>query len=139
MQDRFKQLLKDKRLTAAQFATLIKVNPSAMSHILNGRSKPGFDVLDKIGQTFPDINLNWLVSGKGAPYTDSKESDEIGADPQETVTSISQKTSPIASQTLSEIESEPATVAEIAVPQHSKIIKRIVLFFNDGSFEVYEK
>ena len=65
MQERFKQLLEEKGLTATKFAALIKVNASAMSHILNGRSKPGFDVLDKIAQAFPDVNLNWLISGKG--------------------------------------------------------------------------
>ena len=53
MQERFKQLLKEKNLTAARFAELIQVNASAMSHILNGRNKPGFDVLEKIVQAFP--------------------------------------------------------------------------------------
>ncbi len=43
MQERFKQLLEEKNLTATRFAAMIKVNASAMSHILNGRSKPGFD------------------------------------------------------------------------------------------------
>ena len=66
MQERFKQLLEEKNLTATRFAAMIKVNASAMSHILNGRSKPGFDVLDKIAQAFPDVNLNWLISGKGS-------------------------------------------------------------------------
>ena len=59
-----KQLLEEKNLTATRFAAMIKVNASAMSHILNGRSKPGFDVLDKIAQAFPDVNLNWLISGE---------------------------------------------------------------------------
>lgn len=68
MQERFKQLLEEKNLTATRFAAMIKVNASAMSHILNGRSKPGFDVLDKIAQAFPDVNLNWLISGKGSLY-----------------------------------------------------------------------
>ena len=65
MQERFKLLLEEKGLTATKFAALIKVNASAMSHILNGRSKPGFDVLDKIAQAFPDVNFNLLISGKG--------------------------------------------------------------------------
>ena len=38
MQERFKQLLEEKNLTATRFAAMIKVNASAMSHILNGRS-----------------------------------------------------------------------------------------------------
>ena len=82
MQERFKQLLEEKNLTATRFAAMIKVNASAMSHILNGRSKPGFDVLDKIAQAFPDVNLNWLISGKGSLYnnrisTPAKEVEKI--------------------------------------------------------------
>ena len=68
MQNRFKQLLEEKNLTANRFAALIKVNASAMSHILNGHRKPGFDVLGKIAQAFPDVNLNWLISGEGPAY-----------------------------------------------------------------------
>ena len=80
MQERFKQLLEEKNLTATRFAAMIKVNASAMSHILNGRSKPGFDVLDKIAQAFPDVNLNWLISGKGSLYNNriSTPAKEVG-------------------------------------------------------------
>lgn len=137
MQDRFKQLLKEKNLTAAQFATMIKINPSAMSHILNGRSKPGFDLLDKIGQTFPDINLNWLISGKDAPYTNSviyKKNEDYTI--QNTESTFVHKEKEISLQTT---EEETKTLPEIPMHSLSKEIKRIVLFFNDGSFEVYEK
>ena len=91
MQERFKQLLEEKNLTATRFAAMIKVNASAMSHILNGRSKPGFDVLDKIAQAFPDVNLNWLISVASIPTAKGKK------------------------------------------------VKWIILFFEDGSFEDYEK
>ena len=87
MQERFKQLLEEKNLTATRFAAMIKVNASAMSHILNGRSKPGFDVLDKIAQAFPDVNLNWLISGKGALYNNSSvRPAEIKSSSQKTFT-----------------------------------------------------
>lgn len=128
MQERFKQLLEEKNLTATRFAAIIKVNASAMSHILNGRSKPGFDVLDKIAQAFPDVNLNWLISGKGALYNNSS------ARPAE---SSSQKTFIVEDK-----ESEKTTnvIPGPMVSQEStKKIKRIVLFFEDGSFEDYEK
>ena len=62
MQERFKQLLEEKNLTATRFAAMIKVNASAMSHILNGRSKPGFDVLDKIAQAFPDVKALYTIT-----------------------------------------------------------------------------
>lgn len=143
MQERFKQLLEEKKLTATRFATLIKVNASAMSHILNGRSKPGFDVLDKIAQAFPDVNLNWLISGKGTIYNHQlprvelpeevekmemeagREKEELAVLPENTETTA---TPPV------QMPSAPFATASA-----SKKIKRIVLFFEDGSFEDYEK
>lgn len=140
MQERFKQLLEEKNLTATRFAAMIKVNASAMSHILNGRSKPGFDVLDKIAQAFPDVNLNWLISGKGTLYNNSS------ARPAE-IKSSSQKTF-IVEDKESEISSsrpahtapavETTTVVPMVSQQNAKKIKRIILFFEDGSFENYE-
>lgn len=143
MQERFKRLLEEKDLTATKFAAIIKVNASAMSHILNGRSKPGFDVLDKIGQAFPDINLNWLISGKGEMYLgyskneysvqkslfeDEKEEAQVitAAKPEKTEQSPKQSPGP------------EVTAAIMQAPPDKKL-KRIVLFFSDGSFEDYIK
>lgn len=143
MQERFKQLLDEKGLTATKFAAMIKVNASAMSHILNGRSKPGFDVLDKIAQAFPDVNLNWLVSGKGDVFN--------------TDTTIVRKSIPVQKALFDEDEKEetpepqkqvipataPLTSPEVAAAlmqaPATKKIKRIILFFSDGSFEDYSK
>lgn len=134
MQDRFKQLLEEKNLTATRFAAIIKVNASAMSHILNGRSKPGFDVLDKIAQAFPEVNLNWLISGKGSLYNNSFTSQPIQ---QKLFEEEIQKKQTISVTTPAPIESVPPK--EDIIPVSSKKIKRIILFFEDGSFEDYER
>lgn len=146
MQERFKQLLEEKGLTATKFAALIKVNASAMSHILNGRSKPGFDVLDKIAQAFPDVNLNWLISGKGELFNTSPAKEKQAEipvqkslfevaeiDKQENTTDYTQP----AAKPISSPETEMA--AAIMQTPATKKIKRIVLFFSDGSFEDYSK
>lgn len=145
MQERFKQLLDEKKLTATRFAALIKVNASAMSHILNGRSKPGFDVLDKIAQAFPDVNLNWLISGKGTLYNNrfspveapevvqKIEMEPAKEEKEETTASLTENTN-TATTSLQTPPVAPATM--VASP---KKIKRIVFFFEDGSFEDYEK
>lgn len=141
MQERFKQLLEEKNLTATRFAAMIKVNASAMSHILNGRSKPGFDVLDKIAQAFPEVNLNWLISGKGSLYNTSVTTPTKSQPIQK---SLFEEEKQEISQPEPEPVSQPATplqeisAAIIAAPV-SKKIKRIILFFEDGSFEDYEK
>lgn len=145
MQDRFKQLLEEKNLTATKFAALIKVNASAMSHILNGRSKPGFDVLDKIGQAFPDINLNWLISGKGEmcvragsskPVVPQQQENNNGMLAEEKEVRVLPQSAPVLPPALPEVQEQ--TAAAVISPKNKKI-KRIILFFEDGSFEDYDK
>lgn len=143
MQERFKQLLEEKNLTATRFAAMIKVNASAMSHILNGRSKPGFDVLDKIAQAFPDVNLNWLISGKGSLYnnrisTPAKEVEKIHV--QKNLFEEEEKRFPIEEKNTKAEEILRPAVSVASIPTaKGKKVKRIILFFEDGSFEDYEK
>ena len=143
MQERFKQLLEEKNLTATRFAAMIKVNASAMSHILNGRSKPGFDVLDKIAQAFPDVNLNWLISGKGSLYnnrisTPAKEVEKIPV--QKNLFEEEEKRFPIEEKITKAEEILRPAVSVASIPTaKGKKVKRIILFFEDGSFEDYEK
>lgn len=139
MQERFKQLLEEKGLTANRFASMIKVNASAMSHILNGRSKPGFDVLDKIAQAFPELNLNWLISGKGTMYgVPVSPVQEVLFQPDD-----EKKGDKEHKEEKSVVPDLKTTVEEVEMPVQQagkrKNIKRIVLFFEDGSFEDYEK
>ncbi len=144
MQERFKLLLKEKNLTATNFAALIKVNASAVSHILNGRSKPGFDVLDKIAEAFPDIDLNWLITGKGSLYLDKQKSASPAPAPAASAPTLFdelelpklnavRKQSPVPASA-----SIPESVADKLKRKSEKGIKRIIIFFEDGTFENYE-
>ena len=65
MERRFKKWLDSEDITATQLSTNINVSRATISHILSGRNKPSIDILDKILNKYPNINLNWLVSGIG--------------------------------------------------------------------------
>ena len=65
MEKRFKKWLDSEDITATQLSTNINVSRATISHILSGRNKPSIDILDKILNKYPNINLNWLVSGIG--------------------------------------------------------------------------
>lgn len=65
MKERIAQIMKRENLTPSSFAESIGIQRSALSHILNGRNKPSLDVIMKIHQTYPYINLDWLLYGKG--------------------------------------------------------------------------
>lgn len=132
MQDRLNAIIKEKGLTATQFADSINVNPSTISHILTGRNKPGYDVLVNIALAFPDICMTWLLTGDGNMYNSTESS--VRVEPAKNISTIKEKDSEKASnkspsQELSAIISTECT---------EKKLKRIVLFFADGSFEDYK-
>lgn len=65
MISRFKKLLEELRLSPSEFADRIGVQRSSISHILGGRNKPSIDFLEKILNTFPEVDARWLITGKG--------------------------------------------------------------------------
>ena len=65
MEKRFQKWLDSEDLSATQLSNNINVSRATISHILTGRNKPSIDILDKILNKYPNINLNWLVSGMG--------------------------------------------------------------------------
>jgi len=68
MKDRIRLLLDAEKINSAKFAEAIEVQRSAVSHILAGRNNPSFDIIQRIAQKFPKINLEWLITGKGSMY-----------------------------------------------------------------------
>jgi len=65
MLSRIKQIIEKEKLSSTQFATEIGVQRSALSHVLSGRNKPSLDFMMKIKNRYPEINLDWLMLGKG--------------------------------------------------------------------------
>ena len=148
MQERLNQIIEQRGLTATKFAALIGVNASTISHILAGRNKPGFDIINNIAKTFPDIDLGWLITGNGSMYTSSskKENNHFGS-----ITTLVRSEEPTLfdldepkKQTDTPIQkkekkTEIEIIGKAIAKSPTKKIKRIVLFFEDGSFEDYEK
>ncbi len=66
MKDRLKEFMDYKKLTAADLADTIGVQRSNVSHILNGRNNPGAQFLEKLLMAYPDLDANWLLTGRGA-------------------------------------------------------------------------
>jgi transcriptional regulator with XRE-family HTH domain len=65
MLNRIKQIIDKEKLSSTQFASEIGVQRSALSHVLSGRNNPSLDFMMKIKTRYPDINLDWLLLGKG--------------------------------------------------------------------------
>ena len=64
IKDRLAHILRAKNLTATQFAEKMEIQPSNVSHLLNGRNKPSLDFLIKLKEIFPEYNFDWIIMGK---------------------------------------------------------------------------
>ena len=135
MQERLNQIIEKKGLTATKFAAMIGVNASTISHILAGRNKPGFDIINNIAKTFPDLNLTWLITGNGS-MDNSVMSEPTLFDKEPTE---KQNASVIPDKNVKSEETRDPIASVRPFTKQTKKIKRIILFFEDGSFEDYEK
>ena len=76
MIERILEILKIKNLSPAQFADLIGVQRSSISHLISGRNKPSLEFIQRILKTFPEINTDWMLSGKGPVMNDENNMNE---------------------------------------------------------------
>lgn len=105
--------------SASSFADNIGVQRSSISHILSGRNKPSLDFVMKVLTTYPEVELYWLLNGKGH-FPSDKTEQKI-----ETI----KPSAPLKEEKV--IEKKRASESE-------KLIERIVIFYSDGSFENFE-
>lgn len=137
-------------LSASGFADKIGVQRSSLSHLLSGRNKPSLDFILKIIEVFPEVDLYWILNGKGNfPKSDNILIPEIG---KKTITPT-----PIfdlknnedlfsRDQNLNlEIETnknENTNSENYQIPKNNNNLKngnieRIVIFYKDGTFSEY--
>lgn len=115
-------------ISAAAFADAIEVGRSSISHILSGRNKPSLDFVLKIVQAYPEVELYWLLNGKGTfPNTPVAAKEQHSA-----------KETPAPASLPSTGVTASAESSMAAVDSGSRKIKKIVIFYSDGSFEAFE-
>lgn len=111
--------------TASSFAEKIGVQRSSISHILSGRNKPSLEFILKIIAAYPEVELYWLLNGKGV-FPAVKKQTEIQV-PDQIQTHISfPETTPVM---------EKETASQVS---RDKTIERIVIFYSDGSFKNFQ-
>lgn len=63
--DRLNQYLEIKRISAYAFERACGVANGYLGKQLKGKGSVGSDILEKIGQEYPDLDLTWLITGQG--------------------------------------------------------------------------
>lgn len=70
--DRVRRLLDMSKMTPADLARLINVNPNTIYALLEGRQMWKEFHLNRLSKAFPKVNLHWLITGKGNPEIDAQ-------------------------------------------------------------------
>ena len=61
--DRIKKIIENNDLTNSEFAEIIGVPKSSISHLLSKRNKPSLDIITKISEKFDEITSDYLIFG----------------------------------------------------------------------------
>lgn len=124
---RLQHIMDHYHLNGSAFAESIGVQRSAISHILSGRNKPSLEFVLKILDTYPDVELYWLLNGKGpGPFRQEQpaEKDLFSNIPQPAYSA--------------EVEPKAEGIPDlpfITGKDHSRKIRKIVIFYSDNTFE----
>jgi transcriptional regulator with XRE-family HTH domain len=158
MQTRLQQLLDCANLAPARFAEIVGVQRSAVSHILSGRNNPSLDFIRKILENFPYLNSDWLITGNGemfknneiqksaptVPATEQKslfEPQNVFTDedpPQYGNIPEKQEKNELNKQIVPPVVEVKPEKHEVVIPSiPAKVVERIVIFHNDGTFKEY--
>ena len=62
---RFAQLIRQFGLTKNSFAISLGKTASVVQHLIDGRNKPGFDLMCKVFEVYPNVSRDWLLLGRG--------------------------------------------------------------------------
>jgi len=131
-------------INASAFADKIGVQRSSLSHLLSGRNKPSLDFILKILDVYPDIDLYWILNGKGSfPKSNLKP---MKSEPITNITPIPAASIP--KTTVNEgLFSETTPEDKKTIPTANTVenqnilfddnIEKIVFFYKDGTFKTF--
>jgi transcriptional regulator with XRE-family HTH domain len=121
MNNRIKRFVSHKNISAGELAELTGVQRSNISHIFNGRNKPGAQFIENFLLAFPDVNARWLLTGIGSMLNKDIRNEII--------------------TTHSEVKSETEVHYDNKKINQSKErekIEKLLLLNADGTFSVYK-
>ncbi len=141
MKDRIIQFLKENNLTSTKFADVIGVQRSSISHILSGRNKPSYDFIEKMLLSYPEIDAQWLITGKGNMFLNQPSLFKSEAETSEKVLSSPESHIQNSVNSISEIR-ETEKEKEITPKIHhlsdeKKIIEKVLIFYQNGTFKEF--
>ena len=151
MKQKFQKLMLEEHLTAGKLAEMLEVQPAVISHMLSGRNKPSFPLIQKILRRFPHLNPYWLLLDDPQMYKDGYEpSDHEPSSTEDLFTVLQPKTTAnTENRTESSKDSLTSRESHILDAQSNRTeilnsytgsqIERIIVLYSDGTFRDFTK
>ena len=147
--DRIEKVMIKEGLNATQFAAEIGIKSPTLSHILNGRNNPSLEVLKRILDRYRTISSDWLILGVGPMYRGIKQPQTLSLleDPNENnsksvyYTENHEKKSGIENlynQRKTEQKAPELQNSDPIAPSVAKQVKRIIVYYDDNTFQEFE-
>ena len=141
MNTRLKQFLAAENITQAQFADTINVVRASVSHILAGRNNPGYDFIKALMQHYPNLNMEWLMLGKGKMYKGPDEGQLFvnTGDDLPTAENVVIAEEPVLPLDIPVSDIPPVSVAGTPEIQPTSVdqrkVSKIIVLFDDGTYQ----
>ena len=162
--ERIELLMKCYDLSPSQFAERTGIQRASVSHIISGRNKPSLEVMLKVYDAFPGVDMKWLMTGIGeVPVRQSAEAvapetifqqpvqaslqpqNDLFAAPEPSVAPVVEDPKPrrtavfqAAKEKSSDLRAKRAQVgryAQMMAVQPDKKIKEVRIYYSDGTYE----
>lgn len=127
MVERILSFIKSKNLTPSQFADEIGVQRSGISHLISGRNKPSLEFIQRIVSRYPEINVQWILTGAGSMTNDGSLREEMNFDGRTVPTSIP---TPLTADKGRQKKPKSTDI-------EGKNVEKITIFFKDRTFRDY--
>ena len=133
-------------LSASAFADKISVQRSSLSHLLSGRNKPSLDFIIKVIEVFPEVDLYWILNGKGSfPKSENVITTVLETEKKNLSQPFQENSNSefnlFSTEENGDTPTLPASnlVESIKTENNSdEEIERIVIFFKNGTFKNYK-
>ncbi len=141
LKEKIEKLIIGLGMTSTSFADYIEVSRPIISHILSGRNKPSWEILQRILLKFPEIGQKWIMDGedlnieivrqfaKSQDFTNNFSLFEPSRE-----LNISNK----AGQELRPFNSQAVDSNEKLDESTEKKVVKVLVFYNDNTFTEFQ-
>ncbi|TGE05984.1 hypothetical protein [Hymenobacter fodinae] len=111
---RFSQLISQLGISKNAFAISLDKTATVIQHLVDERNKPGYDLLCKVFEVYPNVSKDWLLQGAGSMFTtsDATPPDPVG---QSAKTEIRAESAPLRTTSVA-TPPAPSSISSAEVP-----------------------